>query len=148
MKKMLFWLLIGAMSLTTACDKSDGNELAQLEKNHPEVVEALMIRYPAAKVLDVDYDYGMAEIDILDNNKRREVWFSIDGTWQRTTTDLAPTDLPTVVRQAWEGSEFGSYRIEELDLIETPDESFYLFELVLKGKPETHLKITVEGVII
>lgn len=148
MKKMWIWLLAASVSLTTACEKSDNNDLALLEKNHPEVVEALMIRYPAARVLDVDYGQGMAEIEILDGSARREVWYTIDGTWHRTETNLRTSDLPSAVSSAWKGSAYGNYRIDEVELIETPEGSYYRFDLELSGKPDVILKIDSGGVVI
>lgn len=148
MKKMWIWLLVGAVSLTTACEKSDGNDLSLLEKNHPEVVEALMSRYPAARVVDVDYGQGLAEIDIVDGSFRREVWYTMDGSWRRTETDLRTADLPSAVSNAWKSSEYGNYRVDEVDLIDSPEGSYYRLDLEMGGKRDVILKIDPNGVLL
>ena len=150
MKKMWMLLLVLTVGFSaTACEYDDDyREINFFEKNHPEVMEALYARYPGAKVVDVDFEGGYAELEIIDNRTRRDVWITADGVWKRTQTDLRSWDLPTVIREAIDNSAFASYRIDDVDYIETPDEAFYQIELEKNNRPDGTLRISPTGQVL
>lgn len=149
MKKMWMLLLAGTLLLATACEKEDDHKEVQWFKEaHPEVVEALMARYPAARIIDVDAQMGGVEVEIMDNGTRREVSYDADANWLRTKTDWRVSYLPSIVAQALADSAYGNYRVDEVDWIETPEGDFYLFELERGGAMEVILRIDPSGVIL
>ncbi len=150
MKKM--WMLLVAITVAlsaTACENDDDyREINLFEKNHPEVMAALHARYPAATVVDVDFDNGYAELEIIDNRTRRDVWITADGVWKRTETDLRSWDLPTVIREAIDASAFADYRIDDVDYIETPDAVYYQIEFEKNNRPDGSLRISPTGQVL
>ena len=55
--------------------------------------------------------------------------------------------MPQIVRDAVQ-NHFPSYRIEDVDLIESPSEIYYLIELEKNDYMEIKIKVTPEGEIL
>lgn len=146
------WIVLLAITVSvnaTACEYDDDfREINFFEKNHPAVMQALQARYPGAKVVDADFDDGYAELEIIDNRTRRDVWITIDGVWKRTQTDLRSWDLPTVIREAIDASAYAAYRIDDVDYIETPDQAFYQIEFEKNNRPDGSLRISPTGQVL
>ncbi len=108
--------------------------------------------YPGAKIVDVDVENLVVEVEIIDaTNVCREIYFSTvngtDYTWVYTKTELRVSQLPEAVMQAINASEYASYRIDEVDFMQTPQGDFYQVELEL-GSSEVELHIKADGTIL
>lgn len=101
-------------------------------------------RYPNARILEIDGERGLTEIDILDGQIKRELFFDSSGNWVRTETELRIEELPQAVRQAFAASEYARYGIEDADLVETPEGTCYRLETEVNDR-DTYLYYDANG---
>lgn len=90
------------------------------------VIESM---YPGARIVDVDIEHGMTEVEIIDGNVCRELLFNASGEWVYTRTELRLSDVPAAVMEAFRASEYSGYRIDDVDFYQTPEKEFYRFDL-------------------
>lgn len=103
--------------------------------------------YPAARIVDIDRENGMTEVEILDGMVYRELLFDNGGAWVQTKTELRASALPEVVAATIRASQYASYRIDDVDFIQTPAGEWYLVELE-SGNREVKLRIDAAGTIL
>lgn len=103
--------------------------------------------HPAARILEIDQEKGMTEVEILDGTVRRELLFDNTGVWIQTKTELHVSALPDAVMAAIKASQYASYRIDDADFIQTPTNEWYLIELE-SGNQEVELRIDKAGNIL
>ena len=89
----------------------------------------LTANYPDARILDIDFENGMTEVEILDGRTRRDLLFDAAGNWLRTKTEVTRAEVPAAVMQALAASQYATYRIDDIDHYRTPEGEFYRFEL-------------------
>lgn len=117
-----------------------------LDDNPDFIHKFLKEHYPNARILDIDEEDGMIEVEILDGKIQREILFKKDGSWIVTRTDdLLLSEVPETVRQALKGSKYSSYEIDDIEHFITPDREFYRFEL--EGDEDVTIDITIAGEI-
>lgn len=112
----------------------------------PVISDLIVQKYPEATIIDTDMEKGKLEVDILDGGKTKEIIFN-GNTWLSTSWEVRKAEVPTVVMEAFRGSAFGKYRIDDIHFYETPTTSYYLFDLE-QGNSEVHLLIDPNGKII
>lgn len=119
----------------------------------PQSIAAFInTNYPGASIVDAEKENLVVEVEILDAaNVFRDLLFStVDGTdytWVYTKTELSVLQLPAPVLQAINSSEYASYRIEEVEFMQTRDGEFYSIEMEL-GSREVELHIKADGTIL
>jgi uncharacterized membrane protein YkoI len=86
------------------------------------------------------------EAEFKNNGKEQSATFDQTGKWLETESEIKKSELPAIV-QATIAKEFAGYRIEESELTETADGTFYEVE-VEKGKLEYEVKISPDGKLI
>lgn len=127
-------------------DENDGDKFISGQAT-AKIHVAINKRYPQARILDIEYEDKMIEVEIIDGIARREVFLSLDGAWLHTKTEIKVKDVPHKIFYILKESEFGAYPIDDVDFFETPDEEYYLFEL--EAEPEDILvKILTDGTIV
>lgn len=93
----------------------------------------LQTNYPDARILEVDYEGGMTEVEILDGNNGgyavRELLFDGSGNWLYTKTEVRRHEVPAAVSRALEASEYASYYIDDIDHYLTADKEYYRYDL-------------------
>ena len=91
----------------------------------------------------------MLKAEFRKNRKDVDAWFESNGTWVRTVTELTPRDLPDIIVSNVK-STYPDYLIEDVDLIETPTEKYYLIEIEKRGfmDMEIKLKVSEDGKIL
>lgn len=110
------------------------------------ITDFITTHYPDARIIETDRDARGFEVDILDGGVHRELTFTEDGVWKYTKTEVRRAEVPDAITRAFEQSQYASYFVDEIDLYETPEEEFYLFEL--ESNPEDiYLKISMDGTI-
>lgn len=115
----------------------------------PEVLENFINEnYSGAKIIDIEIEKGMTEIDILHDNRAKEVYFNNANEWLHTTWDISTRepeiqDIKTKVENAYSG-----YRTDDIDYIENADGSKYYFFELEKGDQEKIVKVDMAGNII
>ena len=109
-------------------------------------MKTLNDRYANARILDVDYDDGMVEVEIRHDKKEKEVRFTNSCEWISTSWDVAQRSVPEVVMRALR-QKYPNERIDDIDFIEMPQGSYYRFEIELRGDRDEYVYITPQGVI-
>lgn len=117
--------------------------------NVPELVNEVILRviaekYPNAVILEVDVENNLIEVDILDGKLHKEVIFNQKNEWLSTSWEVLQSNVPAVVMNAFNSSEYKNYKIDDIDFYETPLNSYYLFELD-KEPTDIYLMITEDG---
>lgn len=111
------------------------------------VEEFVRTRYPDARILDIDREDGMIEVEILDGTLCREVLFDAAGRWILTKTELDPSHIPDAVMRASAASEYAAWHIDDVDHFLTAEgKEYYRFELESAGG-EVRVEITPEGAL-
>lgn len=108
------------------------------------ILAFLRERYPQSRVVDIEAEDGVIEVEFLDGRYCREALFTAAGEWVHTKTGIAGTDVPQNVMQALASSEYASWRIDDIDFYETPSGDFYRFELE-SPQGDIEVDVTPEG---
>ena len=138
MKKL--WMVLAAATLVlTACEKEFGGfqpqEVEMMLTTRYSEAQASSIqgfidqRYPAARIVEIDGDHGMTEIEIIDGRIKRELYFDVSANWVRTVTDILHAELPQAVREAYAASEYAPYRLDDVKFVESPAGDYYRLEV-------------------
>lgn len=145
LQTMLVGLFIGLLSFTTtSCDKSD--DLTP-EKVPTVVKSAFETKYPAIQNVRWEKAGKLFKAEFYNvQGKDVDAYFNGDGGWVRSETDLLPIDLPaeiaTVVSTNWP-----DYYVDDVDLMESPSEVYYLIELDKLNAREIYVRILADGTI-
>ncbi len=112
-----------------------------------QVLETIETQYPGATIADVETEENNTlEVLINDNGTYREVYFDTTGAWLYTTTEIKRSEVPASITEALSSSEYASYSIDDVDILETTDGEYYLFELE-SGNTDVYVKISQEGTV-
>lgn len=126
-----------------SCDDDDDNI-----KVPAELQNALYNKYPTAQWVEWETEGSYYVADFYYNNWEAEAWFTRDGIWQMTETDLPFNDLPSAVRNAFQNSTYAQWRVDDVDMLErTGLEVFYVIE-VESGNMETYLHYSQDGILL
>lgn len=148
MKHVLIAIAMAAAAALTllSCEKYDDG------KPSKDVCSEFNKMYPGARDVEWEPEFGnwvvSFETGTVPNVKEHEAWYDVAGNWLRTETDVRESDLPKVVRDALEASEYASpyLKIDDIDFVETPDGEFYQVDVEVAGV-EISLDVTTDGVI-
>ncbi len=154
MKRLL--LIFAAVTMFAACNDDDkmfygpngpaSTPQAALPQQANGYMEAT---YPDARIVDVDFENGVVEVEINDNGTRRDVYFTADGEWLRTTTDVKYQNLPQEILDAIAASEYAAWRADDADWVESPEGEWYEVELEERGtEREVIIRIAADGTIL
>ena len=113
------------------------------------VQEFIQSRYPGARIVEIDADDGLTEVELIDaDHVLREAVFNRSGEWLYTQTEVRRADLPATVTDAWNASEYAAangYRLDDIDYYETAsDGNYYRLELE-SHYGDVKLKVTPDG---
>ena len=86
----------------------------------------------------------MTEVEIIDGRICRDLLFDSSENWVYTRTEVRRSDVPEVVMSALQASEYGNYRIDEVDYYESPDGNFYRFDLEY-GDDDVKVDVAADG---
>lgn len=134
-------ILIKAVIDTDDNDDPEGYLPSALSE---KIQSFLQTKYPQARIIETERDKGFIEVDLIEGKTHLEVVFTTDGEWTYTKTEINRNAVPQNIMNALNASEYGSYSIDDIYLIDTPASSYYYFELE-SGSTEVDLKITEEG---
>lgn len=130
-------------------DDSDGDNESLLPDTPSEMVTAatefIQKNYPNARIIEIETEHGVIEIDIIHDNRSKEVLLGTTYEWISTSWDVYT--LPAKVREAINASQYNGYVVDDAEYFETPAGNYYLVELE-QGKNEVKIKITEEGEIV
>lgn len=102
--------------------------------------------YPGSRVVDVDMENGMTEVEIIDGNVCRELLFNASDEWVYTKTGLRLSDVPSAIMDIFNASEYAAYRIDDVDFYQTPSDEFYRFDLETRDD-DMEIDIYADGTV-
>lgn len=123
MRKFFLALSVTAMLFAAGCEKSPGNGT---DIRVPEqVLSAFNGMYPDA--VDVEWSargtYWVASFDDAEQTRsaaaaeRSEAWYDSAGKWYMTEQDTVRDRLPAAVEEAFAGSAYADWKIDDIDVI-------------------------------
>ena len=125
-------------------DTDDDNSHFQPTTIPQAITDAIDEMYAGAIVVDFDQEKNGFEVDILHNSVYKDVYFNAANEWISTEWDITEDKVPAIVMNALKASDYKNYRIEDIDQIEKPAGTFYLFELE-QGDNDVEVTISAEG---
>ena len=108
------------------------------------ISDAINEMYPGATMLEFDKEKNGFEVDILHNNIYKDVYFNTENQWISTEWDITKDQVPAIVMNALQASEYKNYTIDDIDLIEKPEGTFYVFDLE-QGDNDVEVTFDSEG---
>ncbi|GEM_PF-7093079 len=146
--KRVYLLAISIFTLLSliSCEKYDDYGDMMLRSNANDIQAAVVKIYPQARIVEMDKDRQTIEVDIIDNNIKRDVYLDLSFNWLRTETEIRRDALPIEAANRL-ASEYANWVIDSVKLVDTPQGSYYLVELD-KGERDKNVKIDASGNIL
>lgn len=140
-------VLLRAIADTDTDGDDDNDDL--LPSALPQALtDFLQQHYPGARIVDTERERNGIEVEILDGRTPRELMFSAAGEWVSTRTEVWRSEVPAAVLDALHASDYTSWEIDDIDLLQTPDGEWYEFDLEEpRTDREVKLKIRPDGEI-
>lgn len=109
-------------------------------------------KYPGARIVKQDYDDGLIEVDILHENRKKEVCFNRQGNWVYSNWEVFPNELPQAVTNAKESYDAGRYATWWIDGVEYYDTAnngeYYEMDIEGPGDADAELYVRPDGTVI
>ena len=133
-------------TLIKAVEDIDNNNNYQ-PNTVPEVLKNFINeKYPQATIVDIEVEKGITEIDILHENKAKELHFNSANEWLYTTWDVREREIQDIATKVLNDNP--GFKIDDIDYKESADGSeVYIFELE-KGNQEIHVTVNMEGNVV
>lgn len=145
MKLKMYCLLValGAFALTMqSCDDDDKGIAVPAE-----LANALADKYPEVRNAKWETKGIYYVADFYKDNYETSAWFTPEGVWQMTETDIPYNALPAAVKSAFKSSKYADWHVDDVDKLERQGmETVYVIE-VEQGKQEFDLYYTEEGIL-
>ena len=104
-------------------------------------------KYEGARILYAEKEFnGEIDVEIIHDNKKKDVKFNRNNNWINTTWDVAINELPDAARESVI-NRYPDYRIDDVDYIETPSGDRYKVEME-KGEWDKTVFVTANGEIL
>lgn len=144
--KLKIYTLLLALSVTwslQSCDNDDDGSIAV----PAELQSAFSSKFPNAANVKWETKSGYYVADFYDGYEA-SAWFTQDGKWQMTETDIPYNALPQAVKMSFENSEYASWKRDDIDKLErTGVETVFVIE-VEKQNQEVDLYYSADGTLI
>lgn len=143
--KMYFALLaLGSISLQS-CGDDDNHKNPDLPA---ALQQAFSEKYPAATRIEWEVKGSYYEAEFTQNNAQTSAWFTPEGEWQMTETDLRYDALPAKVKTDFENSKYAQWRVDDVDQLDRKgSEVIYILDIE-SGKQEMDLYYSKDGILI
>lgn len=124
-----------------------GSSEGYLPSGLPAAVKAFIDEnYPNARLVETDVEHDLLEVDIIHDNRAKELLFTSANEWISTSWDVYVQSLPQAVTAAVQG-QYSGFRIDDAEYVQTPAGDYYLLELE-RGEAELDIRITADGTIL
>lgn len=126
-------------------DDDDSSYLPQIPNGITAILNEM---YPGAIVLDFEFEKGEYEVEIVYENKKREVVFDRNFKWVYTKWDSKPGELSDAVINFIENN-YPGYEIDDVEVVHSyrNNEVYFVIELE-KGESEIEIKIKANGELV
>lgn len=141
---IFFMVALAGVLMMASCEPSD--EVLP----DKSVREEFAAKYPDAKDIEWDREgtYWKVSFDTGSGaaRKEHEAWYSADGSWLWTETDLYLSEVPSEIMGYLAESIYGDSDIDgnDAEYVETPTSNYYRFEIIYGGI-ELIIKVDEEG---
>ena len=142
-----FLFLFCSVVMLSACDHDDDLPSSKV----PETVKsAFEAKFPAVVKAEWEKKSGYYVAEFRDNGLDMEAWYDSDAIWCMTETDLRTdlNELPGLVKNAFETSEYMDWRVDDIDKYERPSGVFYLIEVEKSGQQDRDLFYDEGGTLL
>lgn len=119
-------------------DRDDDDYLP--EQISSEILAIIKDMYPDAIFVESEIEDGNLKIDIIIKDTGKEMVFSKTNEWLYTKWDIVPSSLPDNIK-AYLAQNYADYRIDDVEVYETPKGTFFEIELE-QGNKEIEIRIT------
>lgn len=138
-------LLFGIISLLVVFSCKDDDNTTPNEL----IIAAFNAKYPTASNVEWETQNSYLTADFIDSQLSHTAWFSSNGQWHMTETELNRLDLlPEKVLTAFRNSEYATWTTDDIDRLERLDaEALYVIE-VKKEHQEYDLYYSPDGILI
>lgn len=144
MKKSVYILGMLLVLLGIACNDDDDPAWTPDEP----VVRTFNQMFPLAQRVEWKTAGNYIVADFYYENQEKDAWFDKNGKWYMTETDLSFEALPEKIKTAFSNSEYSSWKVDDVDLLERIEmEKIYLIE-VEQGNVERDLYYTEDGTLL
>lgn len=149
MKKRFNWFflaLFGAVVMTS-CEKEDDLRVSDV----PNVVmNSFEANFPNASRAEWEKKQGYIVADFWQEGMETHVWYNPNGDWLMTEYDLGVnvSALPQAVQSAFQSGQYGTWRVDDIDKYERPNDTFYLIEVETKGERDRDLYYAPDGTLL
>lgn len=112
LEKYFLLLALGVFAFALqSCDDDDNDGISV----PAELSNALAKEHPNAQRIELETKGAYYVADFHEDNFEKEAWFTKDGVWQMTETDLRYADLPAPVRSSYESSTYYNvWKVEDV----------------------------------
>lgn len=156
LKMYLALLAMGMLSLQSCSDDDDGLPGSKV----PEAVRTAFensfpntahLSWETKSVLQGQY-YKAEFNNKSDNGYKTEAWYTADGSWYMTETEMPYNAIPQAIRTAFESSEYASWKkdneVERIERAGTREELIYILEVESSKDVDMDLHYSADGVLI
>ncbi|MFI3322832.1 MAG: PepSY-like domain-containing protein [Rikenellaceae bacterium] len=114
------------------------------------IVASINASYPYGLIIDSRHlTSGNLEVEMLSVDVVKIVSFNGSLAWMYTYWQIPEDDVPTVVMNAVDSSEYSSYTISKVLAMELPQSvSYYQFTLTSSGNPSATLNVNALGQVV
>lgn len=105
--------------------------------------------YPDAIISHIEHENGIIEVELMHQNRDKEVKLTNDAIWISTEYDIRNSELPENIKNLIKNtSKYDGYSIDEVKVIETPSRSIYEIELDKWFSDDITIQVTFDGKIL
>ncbi|MDD3037656.1 PepSY-like domain-containing protein [Bacteroides sp.] len=143
--KLKLYILILALSTWSlqSCDNDDDESISV----PVELQNAFASKYPNARNVKWEIESGYYVAD-FHNGYDISAWFTSNGIWHMTETDIPYSKLPETVKSSFEKSEYKDWKKEDVDMFERQGlEIVYVIEVENQNQ-EVDLYYSEDGILI
>jgi Protein of unknown function (DUF2874). len=147
-KEMDLYYSTEGILIKTVADSNNNDYQNQLPQTTPTDIEAFINeKCSQARIIEIERENGRIEVDIIHDNKGKEVVFDLNSQWLYTSYEVRISALPQAVSGIINNTQYAGYHIDDADFVETAQNSYYLLELE-KGNSEIYIKVDENGNIL
>ena len=147
MKKLMLLAFAAAALTLVACQKS--NFFPHLPSEPQKTFSEM---FPNARFVEWEHEYGgLLKAEFYQDGYEKEAWFSQDGTWLRTKTDLPVRMVPAVVSDAAMSLLGSGWYIDDADHFLSSEKPVEYYELDCEKRfteMEARLRILPDGTVL
>lgn len=150
MKTRLYGLLVALMGVVVLTGCSDDDDDIRTSDVPVAVVETLQVKFPNVSGAEWESKRGYYVADFWQEGIETHVWIDQRAEWKMTGLDFGTNLqlLPETVRSAFQGGQYGSWRVDDIDKYERTDGIFYLIEVETNGQQDRDLFFGEDGILL